>query len=136
MLIKWFIGASQAADRCWQSFHNVCPRAKSLQSCLTLSDPLDCSPPGSSLSIGFSRQEYWSGMPCPPPGDLPSPGTGPHLLCLLHRQGRFFTTRATWEAHNAYIHQNTVLYMSNIYKFEQVYLKAVGEIHKENMVKH
>ena len=34
--------------------------AKSLQSCLTLCDPMDCSPPG-SLSMEFSRQEYWSG---------------------------------------------------------------------------
>ena len=29
------------------------------------------------LSMGFSRQEYWSGLPCPPPGDLPSPGIKP-----------------------------------------------------------
>ena len=84
------------------------------QSCLTLSDPMDCSPPGSSihrifqarvlkwgaiafssvshsivsqlfetpwtaacqapLSMGFSRQEYWSGLPFPSPGDLPDLG--------------------------------------------------------------
>ena len=43
------------------------------QSCLTLCDPMDCSPPG-SCPWGFSRQEYWSGLPCPPPGDLPNPG--------------------------------------------------------------
>ena len=36
------------------------------QSCLTLSDPMDCSPPGSSIH-GFSRQEYWSGVPLPSP---------------------------------------------------------------------
>ena len=36
------------------------------QSCLTLSDPMDCSPPGSSVH-GFSRQEYWSGVPLPSP---------------------------------------------------------------------
>ena len=36
------------------------------QSCLTLSDPMDCSLPGSS-SMGFSRQEYWSGVPLPSP---------------------------------------------------------------------
>ena len=35
------------------------------QSCPTLSDPMDCSPPGSSLSMGFSRREYWSGVPLP-----------------------------------------------------------------------
>ena len=58
-------------------------RAKSPQSCLTLCNPVDCSPPGSSVhrilearmlewvSIEFSRQEYWSGFPCLPPGDLP-----------------------------------------------------------------
>ena len=52
------------------------------------------------LSIGFSRQEYWSGLPYPPPGDLPDPGIKLHLLCLLHWQVGFFvflTTNATWE---------------------------------------
>ena len=34
---------------------------------------VDCSPPGSPLSMGFSRQEYWSGLLCPPPGDLADP---------------------------------------------------------------
>ena len=33
-----------------------------------------------SLSMGFSRQEYWCGLPFPPPGDLPDPGIGPHGL--------------------------------------------------------
>ena len=40
---------------------------------LTLWDPMDCSCQA-SLSMGFSRQDYWSGLPCPPPGDLPEPG--------------------------------------------------------------
>ena len=40
--------------------------AKSLQSCLTLCNPIDGSPPGSP-SLGFSRQEYWSGVPFPSP---------------------------------------------------------------------
>ena len=44
----------------------------------TLCDPMDCSPPGCSLCPwGFSRQEYWSGLPSPPPGDLPDPGIKP-----------------------------------------------------------
>ena len=42
-----------------------------LQTCLTLPS-LDCNLPGSSME--FSRQEYWSGLPFPPPGDLPDPG--------------------------------------------------------------
>ena len=40
--------------------------AKSLQSCLTLCDPKDGSPPGSP-ALGFSRQEHWSGVPSPSP---------------------------------------------------------------------
>ena len=35
-----------------------------------------------ALSIGFSRQEYWSGLPCPPSGDLPNPGIKPESLTL------------------------------------------------------
>ena len=57
----------------------VCARVhvcKSLQSCLTLGDPVDPRPPGSSVH-GFSRQEYWRGLPCPPPGDLSNPGIEP-----------------------------------------------------------
>ena len=47
--------------------------AKLLQSCLTLCNPMDCSHQA-LLSMGFSRQEYRSGLPCLPPGDLPDPG--------------------------------------------------------------
>ena len=40
-----------------------------------------------SLSMGFSRQEYWSGLPCPPPGDLPDPGIKPtSLISCIGRQ--------------------------------------------------
>ena len=41
------------------------------------------------LSKGFFRQEYWSGLPCPPPGDLPDQGSNSCLLCLLHWQASF-----------------------------------------------
>ena len=51
-----------------------------------------------SQSIGFSRQEYWSGLPCLPPGDLPKAGIEPVPLMSLALAGRFFTTSATWEA--------------------------------------
>ena len=49
----------------------VCVRARA-QSCPILCDPMDCNPPG-PLSMEFPRQEYWSGLPFPPPGDLPDP---------------------------------------------------------------
>ena len=111
--------------------------AKLPQSCLILCDPMDCSPPGSSicgisqarilewvaisfskvlhacmlshvshaqlfatpwtearqapLSMGFSRQEYWSGLPCPPPGDLPDPGIEPTSLMSPALAGGFIS---------------------------------------------
>ena len=46
------------------------------------------------LSIGFSRQEYWSGMPYFPPGDFPDPGIKPMSLMSPALAGEFFTT---WE---------------------------------------
>ena len=42
---------------------------------------------GAPLSLGFSRQEYWSGLPCPPPGDLPDPGIKPLSLVSLALAG-------------------------------------------------
>ena len=54
------------------------------QSCLTLWGLMDYSPPAFSCPWGFSRQEYWSGLPCPPPGDLPNPGIKPRLLWILY----------------------------------------------------
>ena len=50
------------------------------------------------LSMGFSRQEHWGGLPCPPPGDLPDPGVGPVSLLSPVSAGGLFTTGATWEA--------------------------------------
>ena len=50
------------------------------------------------LSMGFSGQEYWSGLPCPPPGDLPHPGMEPTSLTSPELAGGFFTTSATREA--------------------------------------
>ena len=50
------------------------------------------------LSIGFSRQEYWRGLPCRPPGDLPNPGIEPTSLISPELAGGFFTSSATQEA--------------------------------------
>ena len=51
-----------------------------------------------SLSMGFSRQESWSGLPFPPPGDRPNPGIEPASFSSLAWAGGFFTTGTTWEA--------------------------------------
>ena len=50
------------------------------------------------LSLGFSSQEYWSGLPCSPPGDFPNPGIQPAFLRSPALAGEFFTTSVTWEA--------------------------------------
>ena len=47
------------------------------------------------LSMGFSRQEYWSGLLCPPPGDLPNPGIQLVSLMPPALAGRFFSTSTT-----------------------------------------
>ena len=49
-----------------------------------------------SLSMEFSRQEYWSGFPFPMPGDLPDPGIEPTFPVSPELAGGFFTTSATW----------------------------------------
>ena len=68
-----------------------------VQRCVTLWTAA-CQTP---LSMGFSRQEYWGGLPCPPPpGDLPNLGIESTSLTLA---GGFFTTSDAWKAH--YIHR-------------------------------
>ena len=54
-------------------------------------DPVDCSPPGFSVH-GFFRQEYWSGLPCLPPGELHNPGIKPMSLMSPALAGGFSTT--------------------------------------------
>ena len=61
------------------------------------------------LSKEFSRQEYWSGLPCPPPGDLPHPGIEPMSLESSALASRFFTTSAIWETCYRHRIRNNVL---------------------------
>ena len=67
------------------------------QSCPTLCLSRDCSPVRLLCPWDFSRQEYWSGLPFPSPGDLPDPGIEPVSLASPALAGRFLTTRATRE---------------------------------------
>ena len=58
-------------------FHNLKESESEVtESCLTLCDPMDCSQQA-PLTMRFSRQDYWSGLPFPSPGDLPDPGIEP-----------------------------------------------------------
>ena len=67
----------------------VCVCVKLLQSCTTFCDSMGCQAP---LSMGFSRQEYCSGLPIPHPRDLPNPGIKYALA------GGFFITTTNWDA--------------------------------------
>ena len=82
-------------------------RAKSLKSCPTPCNPMDCSLLGSFCPWGFCRQEYWSGLPCLPPGDLPYPGIQPVSLMSPALTGELFnTTSATCPPPHHHISQS------------------------------
>ena len=75
--------------------NNVCV-CVCTQSCLTVCDPMDCQAP---LSMEFSRQEYWSGLPFPSARDLPDPGIELVSLVSPALAGGLFTSGAIGEAH-------------------------------------
>ena len=76
---------------------SMCARAKSLQLCPTLCNPMDYSSPGSSVH-GILQAKIRSGLLCPPPGDLPDPGTEPaSLMSPVLAGGFFFYHESTWE---------------------------------------
>ena len=74
----------------------LCVCAEPLPLCLTRCNPVTVAQQ-TPLSMGFSKKEYWSGLPCPPPGDLLDPGIEPISLIFPVLAGRFFTASATWE---------------------------------------
>ena len=66
--LLWGSNELNACKKCFINSKEKESESEVAQSCLTLCDPMDC---------GFSRQEYWSGLPFPSPGDLPDPGIEP-----------------------------------------------------------
>ena len=93
--IVYYITSTNADFEWRRSSNNTNTEKKSesevAQSCLTLCHSMDCSLPGSSVH-GISRQEYWSGLPLPSPGDLPNLGIEPWVSRIV---GRRFTIWAT-----------------------------------------
>ena len=91
LMFRWHI------ERCSES--PTCGCVKSLQSCPTLCDlTLWTAARQAPLSVGIFRQEYWSGLPCPPLGDLLNPGIEAASPVSPALAGGFFTTIATCEA--------------------------------------
>ena len=67
-----------------------------VQLCLPLCNPMDLAHQA-LLSMGFSRQQYWNGLPYTPPGGIPNPRIKPASLMSSASRGNFFTTSATCE---------------------------------------
>ena len=83
--------------RCFSAkFSNACmlSRFSQIWLCVTSRTVAQQAP----LSLGFPRQEYWSGLSCPPPRDLSYPGIKPTFLRYPALAGRFYTTSTTWKS--------------------------------------
>ena len=78
-----------------------------------------CQPP---LSVGFSRQEYLSGLPFPSPGDLPDPGTEPESPALA---GGFFTTEPPGKLSYDYFISYHVIYHTDASFISSVYIATI-----------
>ena len=89
-----------------------------LLSCSVVSDPMDCSLPDSSLSMGLSWQEHWTGLPLSPPGELPIPGIEPMSPALA---GGFFTTKLPGKSQHLYPYINIQCF--SVLAAQQIYLK-------------
>ena len=89
--IRWFIWTFWVLVS-----SSVSQWVKVTQSCLTLCDPMKYSPSGSHLSLGFSRQEYWSGLLFPSPGDFPKPGVEPSSPVLFSFSFASFWSLPYW----------------------------------------
>ena len=83
----------------YECIHDVPSDCSRVRLCATLWT-VAFEPP---VSLGFSRQEYWSGEPFPPPGDPPDPGMEPISLTSLALAGKVFTTSTIWEAQSLWV---------------------------------
>ena len=81
---------------CWNDIILASCCCLVVKSCL-FCNPMNCSPPSSFCPWDFPRQEYWSGLPFPPPGDLSNPEIKPVSPALA---GRFFTTEPLGKLNN------------------------------------
>ena len=93
-LVRWVAGCGGWED---QEEGDICMSAQ-LLSCIRLFAIPWTAVYQVPLSMAFSRQEYWSELPFPTPGDLLNPGIKPMFLACPALASRFFTTRVTWEA--------------------------------------
>ena len=107
------------------------------QSCPTLCDPVDSSLHQAPLSMGFSWQEYWSGLPFPSPGNLPDPGIAPTSPALLTD-----TLPSEPPGKSIYKHMYIYTYVHNhyiikySYYFLQIFICQSNKVNKQNFLFH
>ena len=104
--VPWGSAALKTAGSCIQPVSAVC--AKSLQSRLTLYDPMDCSPPPGSSVHGILQARILEWVAMPSSRDLPDPGIKNMSLTSCALAYRFFSTSTTWEAQYWYCSISTV----------------------------
>ena len=100
------------------------------QSCLTLCDPTDCSPPGSSVH-GIFQAKYWSELPFPLPGDLTNPGIQPTCPSVPALAGRFFTTEPPGKPMNRWMDNKCGTYI-----LEDIILSEISQSPKDKYMRY
>ena len=97
LFIDWTLNESK--DYCWQCcWSTMCTCVLSRFTCVQLFVTPWTVAPQAPLFMGFSRQDYCSGLPCPPLGDLPNPRIKPTSFIFSALASGFFPTSVTWEA--------------------------------------
>ena len=110
LVVFWWVVSQPALSSGWEtlflSSRLVCCMLRRFSCVWLFATPwtVACQAP---LFMGFLSQEYWRGLPCLPPGNLPKPGIEPVSLTSLAFTGQFFTTNATLEAQAWLLVQNT-----------------------------
>ena len=135
----WWISKQSIINGRWQERRRIivhmCVHARSVMSdSLWPHGLLACQVP---LSMGCSRQEYWSGLPLPPPGIFPTQELNPYLLCPLYCRWTF-NCWATREAHYGTYH--IAIFWKRQFYFNYIYIPTmktfswfVSELHHPNL---
>ena len=119
---------------CVFHFIYICPAMLSCFNCVQLCVISWAVAHHAPLSMGFSRQEYWSGLPCPPPGDLPNPGIEPGSLISCALASRFFTTSATLTAIGHYFSLLCSIPFVCLYNMVTMEMQCLDLCFKEGLV--
>ena len=109
------------------------PACSVAKSCLTLCDPVTVVRQA-PLSMGFYRQEYWSGLPIPLPGDLSNQGVEPTSPASPILAGRFFTAESPWKLDFVYTYWLFKFLLKNYLPQTVSYVASIFQVFKISLV--